>query len=426
MNLTRVAELLQLHEFPVLFIEELGWDTLDLQFKVYLAPKGEGERNAKKQPEPEAIGTKFITFTLTGIAHKRGAAILQCVCDGETKFPDVALRRRIDLQVGRRILEHCLIFIDEGTSAQTWLWTARERSGTAKYREHVLQAEEDAQPFARTLHSLAFTAQQEEHLSLVSVVRQLRAAFDVTPLKNKQDDTRSQALQQSVDFAQWFAEQHTDFSHRLKKQRFPNFYVKAWECDCCWRRFHISAKETTLLFGEEEDAALSMLHCPWCRESSFLTGFDGVLVEDEIEEVLPYYWREQYRHYAVIEDSPFGSPHSSVLAVKEREWEYNDYRCHRCAALIEVQEGFCYHCAAFANLGQITNNAEAGTMLRVWQCESCTRFYFTPRSEPEIHIYAYHFENNGLFCPWCQEETKHHTPGNFPEWLKFRAYGARE
>ena len=264
MDSKRTAELLQDHDFPPLFVEELGWDALELRFRVYLTPKGKGKRDAKTQASEEIVGDEFLTFTLTGVAHKRGMAILQCACDEGEPFPDVELRRRITLQVSKRIIEHCLVFTDSANESQTWQWTARERKGAAKHREHTLQAEYDAAPLTALLSKIAFTPQEEAGVTLVHVTRRIRAAFDVAPLKSGPDDGFTLAARQDTDFCQWVSKLAEGIGRTQKSRAGRRYYLARWDCEECAREFFTSAYETSMTQDYYKDDTIPMLFCPWC------------------------------------------------------------------------------------------------------------------------------------------------------------------
>ena len=82
-----VRHYLKNFEFEKLFIEELGWDyhtgTIDVQV--------DGQ-----------------TYTMRGLAEKRGVQIFACQSDGSGNLPDYRMRQKIDKQVTKSAYGFCV------------------------------------------------------------------------------------------------------------------------------------------------------------------------------------------------------------------------------------------------------------------------------------------------------------------------------
>lgn len=103
LNRQRCQKYLQKFDFESLFIEELGWDTVD---RVMLPFEVDGE-----------------PFEVVAIAQKRGFTVFKCITP---EIPAHPLRVKLDRQLTDYSKSHLLVFGDEGKTQQTWMWVRQE------------------------------------------------------------------------------------------------------------------------------------------------------------------------------------------------------------------------------------------------------------------------------------------------------------
>ncbi|WP_250122821.1 DNA methyltransferase [Chroococcidiopsis sp. CCMEE 29] len=151
----RAQKYLQKFDFESLFIEELGWDTVD---RVML---------------PFEIDGEF--FEVTSIAQKRGFTVFKCITP---EIPARPVRVKLDRQLTDYSKSHLLVFGDEGKTQQTWIWVRQEPGKPLAPRFEQYQVGQSAERLLRKLEDLAIAFAEEEKLSHVEVVQRVKKAFD--------------------------------------------------------------------------------------------------------------------------------------------------------------------------------------------------------------------------------------------------------
>jgi hypothetical protein len=162
LNRQRAQKYLQKFDFESLFIEELGWDTVD---RVTL---------------PFEIDNHY--FEVTSIAQKRGFIVYQCLT---SEIPARPLRVKLDRQLTDYSKSHLLVLGDEGKTQQTWMWVRQELGKPLAPRFEQYQVGQSAERLLQKLEALAIAFAEEEKLTLVEVAQRVKKAFDVEKVTKK-------------------------------------------------------------------------------------------------------------------------------------------------------------------------------------------------------------------------------------------------
>jgi hypothetical protein len=158
LSVARVRHYLQDFNFERLFVDELGWDRHATSLSVIVDGR---------------------TYSLQGLAEKRGVQILLCNPGADGKIPNHPTRRKIERQVTKSAYEHLIIFMDEAHAVQIWQWVAREPGQPAKYREYSYHPNyQEGESLVQKLQSISFQLSEEEAIDLTGTVHRLRDAFD--------------------------------------------------------------------------------------------------------------------------------------------------------------------------------------------------------------------------------------------------------
>jgi hypothetical protein len=158
LDATRARQSLKAFDFRALFLEELGWDH---------------QRGAL------SVTVDSRTLTLEAIAHKRGMMVYRCPMPAGEPLPNYPTRRKIEQQVTQSVHEHFIIFTDAARTTQVWQWVKREAGKPAACREHSFHVGQSGDALLQKLQAVAFTLEEEEHLTLLDVTGRARAGFDV-------------------------------------------------------------------------------------------------------------------------------------------------------------------------------------------------------------------------------------------------------
>ena len=158
----RAQKYLQKFDFESLFIEELGWDTID---RVTL---------------PFEIDGEF--FEVLSIAQKRGFTVFNCITPD---IPARPVRVKLDRQLTDYSKSHLLVFGDEGKTQQTWMWVRQELGKPLAPRFEQYQVGQSAERLLQKLEALAIAFAEEERLTLVEVAQRVKKAFDVEKVTKK-------------------------------------------------------------------------------------------------------------------------------------------------------------------------------------------------------------------------------------------------
>ncbi|WP_228024239.1 hypothetical protein [Synechocystis salina] len=155
LNRTRTQKYLKNFDFESLFIEELGWDTID--------------RIALPLEVDEDI------FEAIAIAQKRGFTVYYC---STTEIPERKVRLALDRQLSDYSKSHLLIFGDEAQTSQVWMWVEQE----GKKRKpifHSYNANKSAEPLIQKLEPLFFSIDEEDDATLVKAVEKVSQGFNI-------------------------------------------------------------------------------------------------------------------------------------------------------------------------------------------------------------------------------------------------------
>ena len=156
-NSARARTYLQAGDLKTLFIEEMGWDRFRATLNV-------------------TVGTE--TFSLNGIAEKRGVQIFQCAPRADGKIPDSTIRRKIDTEVTKSAFQHLIVFADRRNTYQKWQWVAREAGKPLAVRGQDYHIGQSGEALIQKLERISFQIDEEEGLTLSGVTFRLKDAFD--------------------------------------------------------------------------------------------------------------------------------------------------------------------------------------------------------------------------------------------------------
>ncbi|WP_205371210.1 Eco57I restriction-modification methylase domain-containing protein [Thermoleptolyngbya sp. PKUAC-SCTB121] len=156
LNRQRAQKYLQKFDLASLFIEELGWDTVD---RIVL---------------PFEIDGHF--FEVVSIAQKRGFIVYQCLTP---EIPARPLRMKLDCQLTDYSKSHLLVLGDEGKTQQEWLWLKPELGKSPKVRSHSYKVGQNSEPLLQKLEALIVDIQEEASLTHVDVAQKVKQGFDV-------------------------------------------------------------------------------------------------------------------------------------------------------------------------------------------------------------------------------------------------------
>lgn len=190
-RIDQVRNALQNFDFKTLFVEELGWDhhsgSLDIQMD-------------------------GLTYQLRAIAHKQGMAVYLCPTPPDRRMPNYPTRRKIDRQVTKTCHEHFIIYFDADQTHQIWQWVKREPRKPSACREHAYYRGHTGEALAQRLSNIAFTLEEEEELTVVTVAGRAQAAFDVERITRR--------------FYDYFKDEHASFLKFL--EGIPDEQMKRW------------------------------------------------------------------------------------------------------------------------------------------------------------------------------------------------------
>jgi hypothetical protein len=162
LNRQRAQKYLQQFDFESLFIEELGWDTVD---RVTLPFEVDGE-----------------PFEVVSIAQKRGFTVFKCITP---EIPARPIRVKLDRQLTDYSKSHLLVFGDKGKTQQVWMWVRQEPGKPLAPRFEQYQVGQSAERLLQKLEALAIAFAEEEKLTLVEVAQRVKKAFDVEKVTKK-------------------------------------------------------------------------------------------------------------------------------------------------------------------------------------------------------------------------------------------------
>jgi len=156
LNRNRAQKYLKTFDFESLFIEELGWDTID---RLVLPFEVEGEQ-----------------FEVVSIAQKRGFVVYQCVT---SEMPTRPVRLKLERQLTDYRKAHLLVFGDEDKTQQEWLWTKPESGKNPKPRSHSYKVKQNPEALLQKLEALIVEFKEEKGLTHVDVAEKMKQGFDI-------------------------------------------------------------------------------------------------------------------------------------------------------------------------------------------------------------------------------------------------------
>lgn len=155
---TKFQRLLNEFQLGRLFVNELGWE------------------NPTLRPQPVPVNGH--TFTLAQLAHKRGVSVFQCTPDATGAIPPRATLLKLEKEASKLAYEHLLIFTDVQQATMTWLWVARVPGQPAATRTHTWHKGTSGESLRQKLEQVVWSLEEEEAITLTTVIKGLRSAFD--------------------------------------------------------------------------------------------------------------------------------------------------------------------------------------------------------------------------------------------------------
>ena len=188
-NRDRIRQLLRDFEFETLFIEELGWD---------------------RHTQSINITIDEIEYLLTAVAQKRGMVVFLCSATPDGPIPDPQIRRKIQREVARSVLEHLIIHTDAEQTTQIWQCARREPGRPLACPELPYSLGQSGEALIQRLVAIAFSLEEEEGLTLVAVTGRVRAAFDVERVTRRFYDRFKREHDQFLDFLEGIPDQEME------------------------------------------------------------------------------------------------------------------------------------------------------------------------------------------------------------------------
>ncbi|WP_255447806.1 DNA methyltransferase [Picosynechococcus sp. PCC 11901] len=155
LNRKRTEKYLKNFDFESLFIEELGWDTVDAV------------------TVPLEVDEAY--FEAIAIAQKRGFTVYQCICE---KIPLRKIQKELDTQLATVSKSHLLIFSDEAQTEQVWMWV-KQQGKKRKPVFHPYKTKQSAEGMIQKLEPLVFSLDEEDSATLVQTVGKVGRGFNI-------------------------------------------------------------------------------------------------------------------------------------------------------------------------------------------------------------------------------------------------------
>ena len=152
-------------DFPTLFREGLGWDTLR-------------ERAMTVEVNGQA-------YTLQPLAEKRDIKAYRCSPDAQGRIPADAVRRKIDREVTKFAYEHLILYTDAALKEQVWQWVRREPGKPLAPRYLRFHQGQTGEAAAQQLSGLAVDILEEDVIDRQEMTGRVRKAFDVEKVTKK-------------------------------------------------------------------------------------------------------------------------------------------------------------------------------------------------------------------------------------------------
>ena len=180
MHLESIDNCISDADWQQLFTDILGWDSLRSNVDISLAERGQKSRGWDAREERLLGRTyRYYTFSLAGVAQKRGVAIYVCSPYKDNQLPDYQMRRNIHERLTKRVREHIIIFTGNGGDIQLWQWMATDDSGRKRYYEHSYTRGDSNAEFLQRIAKLQFALVEEDHITVTAVLSRVRDAMYV-------------------------------------------------------------------------------------------------------------------------------------------------------------------------------------------------------------------------------------------------------
>lgn len=183
-NALQIQRRLSVGELREMFMDELGWDSSSLNFRVVLLEPG--QRLLDRLPSDTSIGKsselpESQTFTLHGVAHKRGLTVLTCSPLSDGTIPNAPTRYRIQHKVAATTRENIVVYTDAGNARQVWQWVRRGTGVPIHLCEHSFALPAEGETLTSRLLRLSVDIDEEDAgaITLAEMVGRVSAAFYV-------------------------------------------------------------------------------------------------------------------------------------------------------------------------------------------------------------------------------------------------------
>jgi len=156
----KIKRNLKLCEFTKIFTQELGWDNL--------------------REAPITITYKHQDYKFIPLAHKKKFKIYLHTFSG--RIPEAQILKQLDLLLNSSAAAHLTIFVDAQRENQAWLWVKRVGEGTkgrSVPRLHRYNINQNGESLVQKIEKLFISLDDEEHLTLTSVLDRVMQGFDV-------------------------------------------------------------------------------------------------------------------------------------------------------------------------------------------------------------------------------------------------------
>ena len=163
-NRKNVKACLENFNLRQLFIQELGWNFDCNSLNVSID------------------GT---TYLLEAFAHKRGMVAYYHVTNIDQQSPDPSTRQKIERAVAKIVHEHLIIYCVPNQGIQYWQWVKRVPGKSDQQRMHTYRRTQAGESLIQKLEHLYCSLDVEESLTIVDVVGNVVAAFDVNKITKK-------------------------------------------------------------------------------------------------------------------------------------------------------------------------------------------------------------------------------------------------
>ena len=153
--------------------------------------------NNDKTTQPITIDEN--TFTLQGIAEKRGFKILICNPLPDGNIPNYTIRKKIETNITKLFQEHLIIFYNAKKEEQIWQLVVRQSGKPTKVAETRYHIKQDPELLFQRASGIFFELDEEENITIVDVTTRVSDNFH----QNNEKVTKA--------FYEKFKTQHTSF-----------------------------------------------------------------------------------------------------------------------------------------------------------------------------------------------------------------------